>query len=82
MRAPGRLWLLYWPAGLAAGGIELALVLTSNHKDRPGLTGVLDLVADWSFIGSDLVTHTQTPRNPIDQLMIDVGFAWFTDALK
>ena len=30
MKAPGRLWLLYWPAGLAAGALELTLVLTSN----------------------------------------------------
>jgi hypothetical protein len=59
VKAPERLWLLYWPAGLAAGALELTLVLTSNHEDRPVLTGVLGLVAGWSFVGSGLVARAR-----------------------
>lgn len=81
MKAPGRLWLLYWPAALAAGAIELTLVLTSNHEDRPVLTGVLGLVAGWSFIGSGLVARARAPQNRIGRLMVGVGFAWFAGAL-
>jgi PAS domain S-box-containing protein len=81
VKAPGRLWLLYWPAGLAAGALELTLVLTSNHEGRPVLTGALGLVAGWSFVGSGLVARARAPRNPIGRLMVGVGFAWFAGAL-
>ena len=81
MKAPGRLWLLYWPAALAAGAIELTLVLTSNHEDRPVLTGVLGLVAGWSFIASGLAARARAPHNAIGRLMVGVGFAWFAGAL-
>ena len=81
MRAPGLLWLLYWPAGLAVGALELTLVLTSNHEDRPVVTGVLGLVAGWSFIASGLVARARAPDNAVGRLMVGVGFAFFAGSL-
>jgi len=81
VRAPGRLWLLYWPAGLAAGALELTLVLTSKHEDRPILTGLLGLVAGWSFIASGLVARARAPHNAVGRLMVGVGFAFFAGSL-
>jgi PAS domain S-box-containing protein len=81
VRPPGRLWLFYWAAGLAAGALELTLVLTSHHENQPVLTGVLALVAGWSFIGSGLVARARAPQNPIGRLMVGVGFAFFAGSL-
>jgi PAS domain S-box-containing protein len=81
VKAPGRLWLLYWPAALVAGGVAFALVVTSNHEDRPLLTGFLGLLAGWSFIGSGLVARARAPQNTVGRLMVAVGFAFFAGSL-
>src|SRR5205085_2725553 len=56
--------------------------LTSNHEDRPLVTGFLGLLAGWSFIGSGLVARARAPQNPIGRLMVAVGFAFFAGSLR
>src|ERR671933_503945 len=73
--------LVAYSAALAAGALELTLVLTSNHEDRPVLTGALGLVAGWSFIASGLVARARAPQNAIGRLMVGVGFAFFAGSL-
>ena len=76
-----RLWLAYWAAALAVGGIAIALVLTSNHEDRPLPTLALGLLTGWSFIASGLVARARSPDNPTGRLMVALGFVWFLGAL-
>jgi PAS domain S-box-containing protein len=68
-------------AGLAAGGIALALVLTSNHDDLGAVDGVLALLLGWSFIGTGAFALARRPRNRTGVLMVSVGFVWFLGAL-
>ena len=82
MKAPGRVWFLYWPAALAAGGAALALIAASNHDEQPLVTGFLGLLAGWSFIGSGLVARARAPQNAVGRLMVGLGFAWFAGALS
>ena len=81
MRIPGRLWLAYWAAALAVGAVGIALVLASNHEDRPVPTLVLGLLLGWSFIASGLVARARSPDNPTGRLMVAFGFVWFLGAL-
>jgi PAS domain S-box-containing protein len=74
--------LLYWPAALAAGGLALALVLTSNHEKRPALSISLGLVAGWSFIASGLIAWSRRPENRTGKLLVAVGFVWFVGAFN
>jgi len=78
---PGRLWLAYWAGALVVGAIAIALVLTSNHEDRPLPTLVLGLLTGWSFIASGLVARSRSPDNPTGRLMVAFGFVWFLGAL-
>ncbi len=82
MRRTDRLWLAYWPAGLAAGAIALALTLTSNHEDRPIATLALGLVVGWSFIAGGLMGWARRPGNRTGHLMVGVGFGVFLTALS
>ena len=80
MRARERPWLALLPVGLAAGGIALALVLTSSHEDNTIVNAVLGLVLGWSFIGSGLFAWSRRPSNRTGPLMVAVGFVWFLGA--
>jgi PAS domain S-box-containing protein len=81
LSVPGRLWLAYWAGALVVGAIAIALVLTSNHEDRPLPTLVLGLLTGWSFIASGLVARSRSPDNPTGRLMVAFGFVWFLGAL-
>src|SRR5438067_6543506 len=82
LRIPGRLWLAYWASALAGGAVGIALVLPSNHEDRPVPTLVLGLLLGWSFIASGLVARARSPDNPTGRLMVAFGFIWFLGALS
>ena len=82
MTALWRPWIALLPAGLAAGVIALALVLTSDHEENPVAFGVVGLLLGWSFIGSGLFGWARRPDNRTGALMVAVGFAWFLGALS
>ena len=82
MNRLGRHWLVSVPAALAAGGMTLALAATSDHSDRPLLSGALSVLVGWSFVGSGLVAWTRRPENRTGALMVAVGFTWFFNALQ
>ena len=69
-------------AGLAAGVIALAIVLTSNHDDTTVVDGILGLLLGWSFIGSGAFALARRPNNRTGVLMIAVGFVWFFGSLS
>ncbi len=76
-----RIWLVYAIGGLAAGGLALALVLTSEHETQPLLTSVLGLLVGWAFIGSGAVATVRRPENRTGLLLALVGFTFFLGAL-
>ena len=82
MRIRERPWLAALAAGLVAGGIALALVLTSNHVENTALQSVLGLVLGWSFIGSGIFAWARRPENRTGKLMVAVGFVWFLGSLS
>jgi PAS domain S-box-containing protein len=77
-----RPWLVALAAGLVAGGIALALVLTSDHVENTALQSVLGLVLGWSFIGSGIFAWARRPENRTGRLMVAVGFVWFLGSLS
>jgi signal transduction histidine kinase len=58
------------------GGIDVALILTSNHVDVRGATAAVALVVGWGFIGAGLFAWDRRPDNSIGSLMVATGFAW------
>ena len=77
-----RPWVAVLPVGLAAGGIALAIVLTSDSQHTSPFEGVLQLLLGWSFIGTGLFAWARRPHNRTGQLMVGVGFVWFLGALS
>jgi PAS domain S-box-containing protein len=75
-----RPWLALLPAGLAAGGGALALVVTSNHETDIVGSSILGLLLGWTFIGTGLYGWARRPDNGTGRLMVAVGFAWFLGA--
>jgi signal transduction histidine kinase len=75
------LWALA-AAGVACGLVYLALVLSSDHVDDPGLTAVLGLLVGWSFIGTGLFAWRRRPGNRTGLLMTTAGFAWFATGVS
>ena len=81
MKLPTRRpWLALLPAGLAAGGGALALVVTSNHETDIVGSSILGLLLGWTFIGTGLYGWARRPDNGTGRLMVAVGFAWFLGA--
>jgi signal transduction histidine kinase len=68
-------------AGLAAGGVAIALVITSDHVTTRGVVAALGLWVGWSFIGTGLFAWWRRPANRFGALLTAVGFAWFLGAL-
>jgi len=60
----------------------VALVLSSDHQDSPGLVIALVLASAWGFVGTGLYAWDRRPRNNIGPLMTATGFAWFLEALS
>ena len=77
-----RPWVAVLPVGLAAGGIALALVLTSDSQHTSLVEGLLQLLLGWSFIGTGLYAWARRPRNRTGRLMVGFGFVWFLGALS
>jgi PAS domain S-box-containing protein len=77
-----RPWLLFGPAAIAAGGLGVALTLTSNHEDHPLRTIALGLFVGWSFVFAGLVGWTRRPDARTGMLMVAVGFGIFVGSLS
>jgi signal transduction histidine kinase len=71
MRRP---WLIFGPAALAAGGLDVALVLTSDHEQHRAVAIALGLFVSWSFVLAGLIGWTRRPQNRTAMLMVAVGF--------
>jgi len=76
-----RPWLYFGPAALVAGGIAVALVLTSDHEQHPAVATALGLFVSWSFIFAGLIGWTRRPKNRTGMLMVAVGFGVFVGSL-
>ena len=60
---------------------SVALILTSDHADNPGLIAAVVLGFAWSFAATGLYAWDRRPDNAIGPLMTAVGFTWFFQAL-
>lgn len=69
-----RPWLYFGPAALVAGGLLVALTLTSDHEEHPALATSLGLFVSWSFVFAGLVGWSRRPGNKTGMLMVAVGF--------
>ncbi len=63
-------------AGVIVGAAAAALVASSDHISRPGLSIVIGLVICWSFIGTGLYAWWRRPTNRFGALMAAVGFTF------
>jgi signal transduction histidine kinase len=63
------------------GAGSIALILTSDHAENPGLTTALIVGSGWSFAATGLYAWARRPGNAIGPLMTAVGFTWFFQAL-
>jgi signal transduction histidine kinase len=69
-------------AGLVAGAISLAIVLSSDHANDVQIgTVVFTPLIGWSFIATGLFAWWRRPANRFGALMTAVGFFWFVAAL-
>ncbi len=66
---------------MVLGGIDVALILTSNHVEVRALWAVLALVVGWGFIGAGLFAWSRRPNNSVGSLMVATGFAWLAGLL-
>jgi signal transduction histidine kinase len=67
--------------GVLFAGIDVALVLTSNHEDQKALVAILGPLIGLGFIGTGVFAWWRRPLNRFGLLMTAVGFAWFVAAL-
>ena len=63
-------------AGVIVGAAAAALVASSDHISRPGLSIVIGLVIIWSFVGTGLYAWWRRPMNRFGALMAAVGFTF------
>src|SRR5205823_10593939 len=77
-----RPWLYFGPAALLAGGIGVALTVTSDHEEHPAVAIALGLFVSWSFIFAGLIGWTRRPQNRTGMLMVAVGFGVLVGSLS
>jgi signal transduction histidine kinase len=82
VRLAQRPWLYFGPAALLAGGIGVALTVTSDHEEHPALAVALGLFVSWSFIGAGLIGWSRRPQNRTGMLMVAVGFGVLIGSLS
>jgi hypothetical protein len=73
------LWALA-AAGVVLGLAVLALMVTSDYVDTPGVWAAGVLLAGWGFIGVGLYAWGRRPDNGVGLLMTATGFAWLVAA--
>jgi signal transduction histidine kinase len=73
------LWALA-VVGVGMGLAVLALMVTSDSLDTPGVWAAGTLLAGWGFIGVGLFAWGRRPDNGVGMLMAATGFAWLVAA--
>src|SRR5919197_2856143 len=76
-----RALLALFVVGVLFAGVDLALVLTSNHDDQKVVNGILGPLIGLGFIGTGAFAWWRRPLNRFGLLMTAVGFAWFLGGL-
>jgi signal transduction histidine kinase len=68
-------------AALIVGGAASALIASSDHITRPGVSIAIGLMITWSFIGTGLYAWWRRPTNRFGALMVLVGFTFVLGSL-
>jgi signal transduction histidine kinase len=68
-------------AALIVGAAAAALVISSDHIDRPGVSIGIGLLIMWSFVGTGLYAWWRRPNNRFGALMVAVGFTFVLGVL-
>ena len=68
-------------AALIVGAAASALIVSSDHVDKPGLAIAIGLLITWSFIGTGLYAWWRRPSNRFGALMVLVGFTFVLGSL-
>jgi signal transduction histidine kinase len=68
-------------AGFVFGGLQLPIILSSDHVDQRGVYAALHLFIGWAFIGTGLFAWLRRPANRFGALMTAVGFAVFLQGI-
>jgi signal transduction histidine kinase len=76
-----RALLALFALGILFAGLDVALVLASQHEDQKVATAILAPVIGLSFIGTGVFAWWRRPLNRFGLLMTSVGFAWFLSGL-
>ena len=76
-----RPWLFFAPAAALAGAAAVALTLTSDHEEHPGLTTALLLFVSMSFVIAGLIGWARRPANRTGMLMVAVGYGVLATSL-
>jgi signal transduction histidine kinase len=76
-----RALLALFALGVVFAGIDVSLVLTSNHEPETVATAILAPLIGLSFIGTGTFAWWRRPLNRFGLLMLSVGFAWFLSGL-
>jgi PAS domain S-box-containing protein len=76
-----RPWLFFGPMAALACTAAVALSLTSDHEEHPGLAVSLLLFVSLSFVVAGLIGWTRRPSNRTGMLMVAVGFGVLATSL-
>jgi signal transduction histidine kinase len=63
-------------AAVIAGAAATALIISSDHIDRPGASIAIGLLIMWSFVGTGLYAWWRRPNSRFGTLMVAVGFTF------
>jgi signal transduction histidine kinase len=63
-------------AAVIAGAAAAALIVASDHIDRPGISVAIGLLIMWSFVGTGLYAWWRRPTSRFGALMVAVGFTF------
>src|SRR5919107_904246 len=72
-----RALLALFVVGALFAGVDVALVLSSDHEPHKALAAVLVPLIGLAFIGTGAFAWWRRPLNRFGLLMTAVGFAWF-----
>jgi signal transduction histidine kinase len=72
-----RALLALFVVGVLFAGVDVALVLSSDHEPQKALAAVLVPLIGLTFIGTGAFAWWRRPLNRFGLLMTAVGFAWF-----
>src|ERR671928_696354 len=68
--------------GVLFAGLDVALVLNSDHEQQKVAIAIFGPIIGLSFIGTGVFAWWRRPLNRFGLLMCAVGYAWFLGALS